>query len=98
MHMAAGMLINMTYVKVKLLVFLLLLACCSDQATLQILVNWICKYSFPNFAPVWICANGLDELSSANHSITPLTFRCPCANSSLTDLSVSIASVLISWI
>ena len=61
MHMAAGMLINVTYVKMKLVVFLLLLACCSDQATFQISVIRICEYGFPNFIPAWICANEVFE-------------------------------------
>jgi len=55
--MIAGMLVNVTYVTVEILVFLLLLACCSDQALFQILVNWVCKYSFPDFTPAWIRAD-----------------------------------------
>ena len=54
MHMIASMLINLTYIKVKLLVFLFLLVCCSDQALFQFMVNRVCKYSFPNFSPAWI--------------------------------------------
>ena len=54
MHTVAGMLINLTYIKVKLLVFLLLLACCLDQALFQIMVNWVCDYSFQNFTAAWV--------------------------------------------